>query len=179
MNEENKSPEKAPVDDGRKNALLRYIAILFAVAFLFVLLSLMMQMRDSRATISELSAASASALKNAESLQDNNRQLQEENDALKEALQEAQDQAEALQEQLDEADALRQEAVEQQKKADAEEAEAIRSDYETLLEALDTVTPGSQEGNVSASKLLDNLELLQEHLGARGQQAYQSLLEGE
>ena len=79
MDEQNKTP----VDDGRKNALLRYIAILFAVAFLFVLLSLVMQMRDSRATISELNAASASALKNAETLQDGNRQLQEENAPLR------------------------------------------------------------------------------------------------
>ena len=94
MDEQNKTP----VDDGRKNALLRYIAILFAVAFLFVLLSLVMQMRDSRATISELNAASASALKNAETLQDDNRQLQEENAALKEEVESLQDQLEDAQE---------------------------------------------------------------------------------
>ena len=93
MNDENKTPaeqtpepppEKTPMEEGRKNALLRYIAVLFAVAFLFVLLSLMMQMRDSRATISELNAASASALKNAEKLQTDNEELRTENADLKE-----------------------------------------------------------------------------------------------
>ena len=51
MNEEN---TRQPLDDRKKTALLRYIAIMFAVAFLLVLSSLLMQMRDSRQIISEL-----------------------------------------------------------------------------------------------------------------------------
>ena len=116
MDEQNKTP----VDDGRKNALLRYIAILFAVAFLFVLLSLVMQMRDSRATISELNAASASALKNAETLQDDNRQLQEENAALKEEVESLQDQLEDAQE------AASDEAWEQKVAEAKQEGQSIR-----------------------------------------------------
>ena len=55
----------------------------------------------------------------------------------------------------------------------------IRQAYEYLLEAMEIVTPGSQEGNVAASKVLENLALLQEYLGPQGQEIYQSLIEGE
>lgn len=167
MDEQNKTP----VDDGRKNALLRYIAILFAVAFLFVLLSLVMQMRDSRATISELNAASASALKNAETLQDDNRQLQEENAALKEEV-------ESLQDQLEDAEASSDEAWEQKVAEAKQEGQSIREAYENLLTLMREGTAG-QEGNVAISKALESLELLQDYLGTQGQKEYQSLIEGE
>ena len=167
MDEQNKTP----VDDGRKNALLRYIAILFAVAFLFVLLSLVMQMRDSRATISELNAASASALKNAETLQDDNRQLQEENAALKE-------EGESLQDQLEDAGASSDGAWEQQVAGAKQEGQSIREAYENLLTLMREGTAG-QEGNVAISKALESLELLQDYLGTQGQKEYQSLIEGE
>ena len=48
-------PHRAGLPDQKKNALLRYMAILFGVAFLLVLLSFLIQMRDSRETISDLS----------------------------------------------------------------------------------------------------------------------------
>ena len=167
MDEQNKTP----VDDGRKNALLRYIAILFAVAFLFVLLSLVMQMRDSRATISELNAASASALKNAETLQDDNRQLQEENAALKEEV-------ESLRDQLEDAEASSDGAWEQKVAEAKQEGQSIREAYENLLTLMREGTAG-QEGNVAISKALESLELLQDYLGTQGQKEYQSLIEGE
>ena len=72
----------APLSDARKAALLRYMAILFAVAFLLVLLSLILQTHSSKSTISELSAASTSALDNAVKLQEQNRALQEEKQQL-------------------------------------------------------------------------------------------------
>ena len=42
---QNAQPEKTGLDETKKNAMLRYIAIMFAVAFIFVLLSLVGQMR--------------------------------------------------------------------------------------------------------------------------------------
>ena len=84
MDEENKNQNQehaqppAPLSDARKAALLRYMAILFAVAFLLVLLSLILQTHSSKSTISELRAASTSALDNAVKLQEENRALQEE-----------------------------------------------------------------------------------------------------
>lgn len=189
MNEENKTPaeqtpepppEKTPMEEGRKNALLRYIAVLFAVAFLFVLLSLMMQMRDSRATISELNAASASALKNAEKLQTDNEELRTENADLKDQLALLEEEKAELEEAVEEAKAAHGDAaLEAQVKAAEQTQEKIRQAYEYLLEAMETVTPGGQEGNVAAGKVLDNLELLQEYLGETGTKIYQSLIEGE
>ena len=78
----------APLSDARKAALLRYMAILFAVAFLLVLLSLILQTHSSKSTISELSAASTSALDNAVKLQEQNRALQEEQQQLQDELDE-------------------------------------------------------------------------------------------
>ena len=81
MDEEKKNQNQepaqppAPLSDARKAALLRYMAILFAVAFLLVLLSLILQTHSSKSTISELSAASTSALDNAVKLQEQNRTI--------------------------------------------------------------------------------------------------------
>ena len=90
----------APLSDARKAALLRYMAILFAVAFLLVLLSLILQTHSSKSTISELSAASTSALdQRRSSCRTQNRTLQEEKQQLE-------DELDAVQEKLDEETAL-------------------------------------------------------------------------
>ena len=70
----------------KKRALLTYMTILFVVAFLLVLLSFFIQLRDSRATISELNESSLNALKNAQVLQAANEQLAEENKELNDQL---------------------------------------------------------------------------------------------
>ena len=71
-----------PLSEKRKAALLRYMTILFSAAFILVLISLILQMHSSQAKISELNAASTSALSNAEALQEENRNLQDEKIAL-------------------------------------------------------------------------------------------------
>ncbi len=85
MNEENKQ-QSAPVSDHKRTALLRYMTILFAVAFALVLLSYLLQVFSSRDTISQLNATSASALQNAERLQETNRELTDENKRLNDEL---------------------------------------------------------------------------------------------
>ena len=75
--------EKKPLSDAKKNALLRYMAVLFAAAFLFVLVSLIMQQSSSRAQIGALNESNASALSRAEQLQTQNRDLQQEVERLK------------------------------------------------------------------------------------------------
>ena len=80
--DENKNPQTQPepaqdpgkpLSEKRKAALLRYMTILFSAAFVLVLISLILQMHSSKAKISELNAASTSALSNAEALQAENR----------------------------------------------------------------------------------------------------------
>lgn len=67
--------DRAPISDEKRTALLRYMAILFGVAFLLVLLTFLIQLRDSKQTISELNKSNASALQNAGKLQDENQAL--------------------------------------------------------------------------------------------------------
>lgn len=166
MNEETQNqPEKA-LDDKRKNALLRYVAILFAVAFLFVLFSLVLQMRDSRANISTLDQDRASALQKAEQLQDTNRELQTKVEALNKQLEDMQSE---LDRQTEENETLRKEIENAQGKT----LEA----YELLLQARKLVTPGSQEGNVAAARIMENLKNLEEYLGEAGLEEYHRLLE--
>ena len=76
---EQAAPETGkPLSEKRKSALLRYMAVLFCAAFILVLISLILQTHSSKAKISELNAASTSALSNAEALQNENRALQDD-----------------------------------------------------------------------------------------------------
>ena len=95
MNEENK-PQSASVNQQKRTALLRYMTVLFAVAFALVLLSYLIQVFNSQSTISQLNATSASALQNAERLQDTNRELTEENKRLNDELDDAMEAAAAV-----------------------------------------------------------------------------------
>lgn len=88
MSETNNNFQEKPLDERRKNALLRYIGILFGVAFLFVLLSLASELKSNQADLAALSQSSTSALQKAEQLQDTNRALEEENKDLSKQLKE-------------------------------------------------------------------------------------------
>ena len=89
---EQAAPETGkPLSEKRKSALLRYMAVLFCAAFILVLISLILQTHSSEAKISELNAASTSALSNAEALQNENRALQDDKIALEKENQELQD----------------------------------------------------------------------------------------
>ena len=66
------------VSKEKRLALLRYLEILFLVAFALVVISLIIQMRSTNTTISNLTEASESMLSRAETLQEENRELQQE-----------------------------------------------------------------------------------------------------
>lgn len=159
MNEENKTP----LDEKKKTALLRYILILFAAAFLIVLLSMLSQMRNSMDTISQLNQSSTNALQKAEQLQQTNRQLEEENEQLRQELAE-------LQTQLAESDARNEALGKEMLSAVGKEREA----YELLLTAM---SGGHKEGDVSAARALENLKNYESYLGEEGLKIYHSLLE--
>ena len=101
---EQAAPETGkPLSEKRKSALLRYMAVLFCAAFILVLISLILQTHSSKAKISELNAASTSALSNAEALQNENRALQDEKIALEKENEELQAKLDELTQKLDEA----------------------------------------------------------------------------
>ncbi len=99
MSEELKNAQeedKTALSTGKRNALLRYMAILFGVAFLLVLLSFLIQMRDSRDTISDLHESNASALQNALQLQEENQALTAANAKLTERISDLEAEAESV-----------------------------------------------------------------------------------
>ena len=156
MNEENKTQG---LDEKRKAALLRYLGIMFVVAFLFVLLSLFGELRSNKATILELNQSSTSALNKVEQLQNDNQALETDNAYLEgrieelekqlseaeDALAEAQTTMAQQQTQLDELD--------NQLTASRQETAELLSAYEQLLEA-DQLT----ETGADASGILDGLK---------------------
>ena len=168
-----KKDTQQPLSGARKTALVRYIAILFAVAFLLVLLSLILQAHSSKATISELTQTSSSALSNVEQLQAQNRDLQDEKQALTQEKADLEAQLEALEDELDETRKASEEAQTQEQSRLELELAHTREAYEALLVAKNCET---HEGNVTFSKAMDTLADLEEYLGTEARAEYEKLL---
>ena len=154
-----------PLSDAKKNALLRYMTVLFAVAFLLVLASLILQKNSSQEQIGALNESNASAITRAEHLQTQNRDLQDEVASLKQELEDVQSQ---LGDQTETLDALRDEydALER-------EADAVQDAYSALITALQCKT---HEGNVTYSKAMGAVERNKQYLSDDAKAAYEALL---
>lgn len=120
------------MDEKRKQSLFRYIAVMFAVAFLLVLVSLVGQTRS----IGQLSESSASALERAEELQNNNRELSRELSEAEDALEEALEENEALQ--------AENEALTAELEEKTNEINALQAELETLRQA-ETTKEGNEQ----------------------------------
>ena len=134
------SAEKAPISAKKRTALLRYMAVLFGVAFLLVLLSFLIQIRDSRETISDLNQSNASALQNALQLQEENQALTAANDDLEAQLAEEKEAAEDLEAQLTDAE----DAAKRSSEA-AQEEQTLRQNYEFLFAASQCYNEGDYQ----------------------------------
>ena len=175
--DENKNPQTQPeaaqdpgkpLSEKRKAALLRYMTILFSAAFVLVLISLILQMHSSEAKISELNAASTSALSNAEALQAENRSLQDEKIALEQENKELQAKLDAASQAEEDAAAAENEMI----KSLRTELDRTKEAYEALLEAKSCDT---REGNVTFSRAMQTLERLKDYLGPTALEEYQTL----
>lgn len=144
---------KAPLNDQKKNALMRYMAVLFGVAFLLVALSFLIQIRDSSVTITQLNQSNASALQNAEKLQADNRDLTAENKRLNQELHDTLTQLDEAKDQLAavEADAEQQK---QQMQSMGEEMMA----YHLLTDALSRFAKADETLTVASLQALDALK---------------------
>ena len=114
------------MEEKRKKSLLRYIAVMFVVAFVLVLVSLVGQTRS----IGHLSESSASALQRAEELQTTNRELTEQ-------LDEAVREKETLQEENAE--------LTDEIQAKTEEINALQEEIEALKQQLQTMKEGNEQ----------------------------------
>lgn len=171
MNEKETTNPSPPLDDSRKNALLRYIGILFGVAFLFVLLSLASELKSNQADLAELSQSSTSALQKAEQLQDTNRALETENKELKNSL-------DALEQQL--ADAQLELEV-QKEKNDLLQAQheasltELEENYQQMVDAYELLLAAAEDRS-----LLPQVEKNLQVLGKNALKYYENLCkEGE
>ena len=139
------------------------------------LISLILQMHSSEAKISELNAASTSALSNAEALQTENRSLQDEKIALEQENKELQAKLDELNEKLDAASQAEEDAAAAENemiKSLRTELDRTKEAYEALLEAKSCDT---REGNVTFSRAMQTLERLKDYLGPTALEEYQTL----
>ena len=178
--------QEKPVSQRNRNmALLRYLTLMFVVAFVLVLISFLQQ-RDSRQTISELNQNASSALIRAEQLQEDNRGLSQQNMELSQHNVELTGQLSNLENQLEQALAELEVA-----KADLEQTNESYKALQTELEAMKTNADTDRrtyELLLTAQKALENAEVqeyadamhqlseLTEHLDANGKELYQQLL---
>ena len=162
---------KPPLSEQKKNALLRYMAILFGVAFLLVLLSFLIQMRDSRETISDLSQSQAGALQKAEQLQNDNQKLTADVAALR-------DETERLTAEYEEVSALLEAAHEETDELETRLDSAdtglreTRKAYDLLMTAQYAREAGDTE---KLKQALSDLAPLKERLSADGLKRYEIL----
>lgn len=193
MAEEEKNPQQlattepdaaaeAPVEvlsAKRKVALLWYLGVLFLVAFLFVAISLVIQMRDSRSTISELTQNNSSALANVEKLQQQNRELQERAQQSSDAVEAQQAQIDDLTGQLEQKEAAI-ESLQNQidaLKQDLEDTSLLDDKTIRVYEALITaLTCQTHEGNVTYSRAIESVEAGKELLSERALAVYETLI---
>lgn len=96
----------------KKVSVVSYLAILFAAAFLLLLLSYLMQQRSNEATISGLKD-SVTSIQSVETLMDTNQRLAKENEALEDELNTLTQQLDDLQANKSTVEATLQEATQQ------------------------------------------------------------------
>ena len=160
----------------RRTALVMYLLVLFAVALIFVVISMISQ----NSKMKQLEDWGDSAV-------DRVQKLVAENDSLKQRQTELEAETASLQTQLAERDAslaqLETQAAQlaDEKAALADELEALRGDkedaeaaYELLLQAVQAQADGDNEALAAALKALAPVR---DKLSEQGQSLYQSLLE--
>lgn len=158
MSMDEKKPDLTPetpesfqerVPSKKRTALLRYMTVMFAAAFVLVLLSFLFQMKSHNTTISEMTQTSASALSKAERLQEENRTLQT---ALTETAK----------------------YVEKAREAGENNVENTKSAYDALLLVLQTEKP--KDGDVEYSKAVETVKNLQEYLSDEAVARFEEVL---
>lgn len=163
----------------RNQAVMRYMALLFGIAFVVVLLSFIVSRKDSRETIHQLNQNANSALSHAEQLQDENRSLTEKNSTLTASLTEAEETQKKAEEALEKSNTALTKAQEENKaliqQVDEEKktAENQKKAYELLIAAETALAEGERE---KFSAIMGELAPLSTYLGDSGKAVHEKLL---
>ena len=173
----------------RRTALVTYLAILFAVAFLFVALVMVMETKRLRTMNQELQdtnqKTSASLTGNINALQEENQILSDTNKDLEEQVAELQAQLDAAQTSLQQRDQSL-ETLTGEKEALIREKEALETEKETLSQQLQDAknvselvyqaVAANEEGDLETLKsLLDQIAELKDFLSPTEQEVVDSL----
>lgn len=150
------TPEAPKKPARSKSALTRYLTVLFAVAFLLVLLSYFIEMRNMNTNMSELKRTSSNWQSNVALLQTTNQALSEEKSALEDQIDALEEQVDALETELsstqDAADTAEKTYTE---RVDALEAELTAqektlADTTAAYEALSAASAARERGDLEA-----------------------------
>lgn len=152
------------VPESKRTALLRYMVIMFAVAFVLVLMTMVMAVKSSHSTMSEMNK---SALEKTRDLQDANRlqaelleQKEQELTAVQQQLSQSKADGKALAEQLVEVTAQRDQA-----EMEIESLNTAKENQAEASEALARVLIGPRtEGDVEYARAVETLRTMKEHL---------------
>lgn len=174
------APAQPMVDQKRNSALMRYIALLFGVAFIFVLLSFIISHRDSQQTISQLNENADSALTRVEKLQSDNRELEASNAELQKEVERLEAELAAVDpemvsdmENVIESLAGRNDKLTKENDALNKKIEKIQTAYDLLMQAQNA---SREERWEDCATILKSLESLREHLDLNSQGIYDQLL---
>ena len=180
--EENRTASEGSIPPKKTAALLRYLAILFGVAFLLVLLSLFIQMRDSRETISDMAEDKESVLQKVLTLQEQTETLTAENKDLNgrlaETEQRAADAEKALTARDEEISGLRAELAEKDEEGkSAQDAAALSDEIARAWELLAKLErAAAEEDHAAAQEIEKDLSPLLSRLPAEAQLRARTLL---
>ena len=177
------APPEAPLSPGRKQALVTYLALLLALAFLVVAISLFIQQRSSEGTIDTLNQNANQALARAELLQEENESLRSSNKSLQAELDALNEQLEELEDSLEDRDATI-ESMQQSLDDAAKELENAKTEAETQLSNQRTAYTAliqalqAQENNdhTAFEEAMIVLSMHNQYLDQAGLELYQTLL---
>lgn len=183
------SPQQETLSPRRRSALVTYLSIMFAVAFLFVAVMMVAETKRLKTMNEELQDSSqktsASLTNNINALQEENRKLSEANDSLQEQLEEQEASARAAEEQLAELQERlelleeKKQALEQEKtrlKEQLKEMSRQAEDAVEVSELLHQALAADEAGDLEQlQELLDRIEPLKQFLSATEQTLYEEL----
>ena len=151
----------------RRAALVNYLAGLLTLAFGAVLISMLVQQRDNRNTVNILTNDKTNALAKAEQLQDANRELQEQMNALERRVKQMEEANDLMQMTINKKDEENQEAAETIAKLQEEiKAASSKKAYELLLAAQNAL---DHEDSESFLRAMTELLTMKNELGEAGQ----------
>jgi len=189
MNEEEQKNVEQQLSPRRRTALVTYLSILFAAAFLFVAIMMVVETKRLKTMNQELQHDSqknaATLTNNINALQEENQKLAKDNEALEDRIAELESEAEQAETDRAELEGKLEETARQQERLSAQLAELQEQkdsaeqqvqDAVKVSELLQQAIAANEDGDMKGLKeLLDQIEPLKELLSDTEKELFESL----